>query len=107
MEKGFLIFPEMIISTFQSTLMSLNAHEVPRNLWKRSTASRLVGGTLSLHEELEDRLALHKNYPHALLYGSGYLTSLGTIPHIVDRHDLIFADRLIHAYAGWYTPLRC
>ena len=29
MEKGFLIFPEMIISTFQSTLMSLNAHEVP------------------------------------------------------------------------------
>ena len=62
-----------------------------------ATASRLVSGTLSLHEELEDRLALHKNYPHALLYGSGYLTSLGTIPHIVDRHALIFADRLIHA----------
>jgi 8-amino-7-oxononanoate synthase len=62
-----------------------------------ATASRLVSGTLSLHEELEHRLALHKNYPHARLYGSGYLTSLGTIPHIVDRHDLIFADRLIHA----------
>ena len=62
-----------------------------------ATASRLVSGTLPLHEELEDRLALQKNYPNALLYGSGYLTSLGTIPHIVDRHDLIFADRLIHA----------
>ena len=62
-----------------------------------ATASRLVSGTLPLHEELEDRLALQKNYPNALLYGSGYLTSLGTIPHIVDRHGLIFADRLIHA----------
>ena len=62
-----------------------------------ATASRLVSGTLPLHEELEDRLALKKTYPHALLYGSGYLTSLGTIPHIVDRHDLIFTDRLIHA----------
>lgn len=62
-----------------------------------ATASRLVSGTLPLHEELEQRLAQHKAYPAALLYGSGYLTSLGTIPHLVNRHDLIFADRLIHA----------
>jgi 8-amino-7-oxononanoate synthase len=62
-----------------------------------ATASRLVSGTLSLHEELEARLAQNKQYPHALLYGSGYLTSIGTIPHVVDRHDLIFADRLVHA----------
>ena len=62
-----------------------------------ATASRLVSGTLPLHEELENRLAQHKAYPTALLYGSGYLTSLGTIPHLVNRHDLIFADRLIHA----------
>ena len=62
-----------------------------------ATASRLVSGTLPLHEELETRLAACKNQPAALLYGSGYLTSLGTIPHLVDRHDLIFADRLIHA----------
>ena len=62
-----------------------------------ATASRLVSGTLPLHEELESRLAANKQQPTALLYGSGYLTSLGTIPHLVDRHDLIFADRLIHA----------
>ena len=62
-----------------------------------ATASRLVSGTLPLHEELEQRLAQHKAYPAALLYGSGYLTSLGTIPHLVNRHDLIFADRLMSA----------
>ena len=66
-----------------------------------ATASRLVSSTLPLHEELEDRLALDKNYPHALLYSSGYLTSLGTIPHVVDRHDLIFADRLILMRVCW------
>ena len=62
-----------------------------------ATASRLVSGTLPLHEQLEARLAESKQQPAALLYGSGYLTSLGTIPHLVDRHDTIFADRFIHA----------
>ncbi|HBO88099.1 MAG TPA: 8-amino-7-oxononanoate synthase, partial [Verrucomicrobia bacterium] len=35
-----------------------------------ATASRLVSGTLPLHEELESRLAANKQQPTALLYGS-------------------------------------
>jgi 8-amino-7-oxononanoate synthase len=62
-----------------------------------STASRLVTGTLPIHEELEDRLAKEKGYPAALVFGAGYMANTGTIPVLVGRDDLIFADKLVHA----------
>ena len=60
-----------------------------------SAASRLVSGTLNVHEELEARLAEFKGYPAALAFGSGYLTNLGTITALAPEH--VFADRLSHA----------
>jgi len=62
-----------------------------------STASRLVTGTLPIHEELEDRLAREKGYPSALVFGAGYMANAGTIPVLAGRDDLIFADKLVHA----------
>lgn len=62
-----------------------------------STASRLVTGTLPIHEELEARIAKEKGYESALIFGSGYMTNAGTIPVLVGRDDLIFADKLVHA----------
>jgi 8-amino-7-oxononanoate synthase len=62
-----------------------------------STASRLVTGTLPIHEELEGRLAREKGYETALVYGSGYMANAGTIPVLAGRDDLIFADKLVHA----------
>ncbi|HBA83610.1 MAG TPA: 8-amino-7-oxononanoate synthase [Verrucomicrobia bacterium] len=62
-----------------------------------ATASRLVAGTLPIHEELEQRLAAHKGYPAALLFGSGFLTNMGMVPALVGRSDHVFADRLAHA----------
>jgi 8-amino-7-oxononanoate synthase len=62
-----------------------------------STASRLVTGTLPIHEELEERIAKEKGYPAALVFGSGYMANAGTIPVLVGRDDIIFADKLVHA----------
>ena len=62
-----------------------------------STASRLVTGTLPIHEELEARIAKDKGFEAALLFGSGYMANAGTIPALVGRDDLIFADKLVHA----------
>lgn len=60
-------------------------------------ASRLVCGTLPPHEHLESSLAAFKHTESALVFGSGYLANLGTIPCMIGREGLILADRLCHA----------
>ncbi len=62
-----------------------------------STASRLVTGTLPIHEELEERLAREKGFESALVFGAGYMAKAGTIPVLAGRDDLIIADKLVHA----------
>lgn len=60
-------------------------------------ASRLVCGTLPPHEQLESSLAAFKQTESALVFGSGYLANLGTIPSMIGQGGLILADRLCHA----------
>ncbi len=62
-----------------------------------STGSRLVCGTLPIHEELEERIAQEKGTAAALVFGSGYMANAGTIPALAGRNDVIFADKLVHA----------
>jgi glycine C-acetyltransferase len=62
-----------------------------------SGASRLVSGTMELHEALERRIAVFKRTEAALVFNSGYAANTGIIPALVGRGDLIFSDRLNHA----------
>lgn len=62
-----------------------------------ATASRLVTGTLSCHQQLEEQLATLKGYPSALVFGSGYAANVGMISALAGRGDHIFIDRLAHA----------
>lgn len=62
-----------------------------------ATASRLVSGTLTCHEALEQQLAELKGYPAALVFGSGYAANVGIISALVGRGDHVFMDRLAHA----------
>jgi 8-amino-7-oxononanoate synthase len=62
-----------------------------------STASRLVCGTLPPHRLLEEELADAKQTQAALVFSSGFATSLGCIPAIVGKTDFILLDKLSHA----------
>ncbi|MDW8310716.1 MAG: 8-amino-7-oxononanoate synthase [Verrucomicrobiales bacterium] len=62
-----------------------------------STASRLLGGSLAPHHELEEALAAFKGTEAALTFSSGYATALGTIPALLEREDVVVLDRLAHA----------
>jgi len=62
-----------------------------------SGGSRLMTGNLSIHEELEKKLAGLVGMESALVYGSGFLANTGVLKAIAGRSDLIFADRLNHA----------
>lgn len=60
-------------------------------------ASRLVTGSHPIYAELESLLSAIKGTERALVFGSGYLANVGTIPALVGQEDLILADRLCHA----------
>lgn len=60
-------------------------------------SARLVNGNHPLYEELERKLAALKGSEDAVVFGSGYLTNIGTIPALVGRGDLILMDELCHS----------
>ena len=62
-----------------------------------SGASQLVSGWTRHHRELEKALARLKETPSCLLFGSGYLANVGTIPALAGEGDLILSDELNHA----------
>ncbi|HET8592357.1 MAG TPA: aminotransferase class I/II-fold pyridoxal phosphate-dependent enzyme, partial [Solirubrobacterales bacterium] len=62
-----------------------------------SGASRLISGSMTVHRELESRLAEFKRTEAALLFGSGYLANTGTIAALARRGEVVFSDELNHA----------
>lgn len=61
------------------------------------TGSRFLNGTLSLHVELEEKLAEFMNAEAALVFSTGFQTNLGTIATIAGKDDIIYTDRNNHA----------
>jgi glycine C-acetyltransferase len=62
-----------------------------------SGAARLVSGNMTLHQQVEERLAAFKGTEAALLFNNGYSANLGIISALVGRGDTIYSDRLNHA----------
>lgn len=60
-------------------------------------AVRSIAGTMSLHLDLEKRLAAFKGVEAAITFQSGFTANLATIPALVGKEDVIFSDRLNHA----------
>jgi len=58
--------------------------------------SRLANGTFTLHDELEQRLARFFRKEAAAVFTTGFTANLGTISALVQRHDVVFADRRVH-----------
>jgi glycine C-acetyltransferase len=60
-------------------------------------AVRTIAGTMSLHLDLEKRLAEFKGVEAAIAFQSGFNANLATIPALVGKADVIFSDELNHA----------
>ena len=59
-------------------------------------AARGVSGSMSVHARLERRLAVFHGTPSALLFGSGYLASVGAIGALAGKGQVVFSDALNH-----------
>lgn len=62
-----------------------------------SGASRLISGTMTLHHELEKKIAQFKETDSALIFNSGYHANMGVLPSLMKNKDVIFCDELNHA----------
>lgn len=60
-------------------------------------AVRWIGGTTSLHDELEQKLAQFKKTEAVLVFQSGFAANSGTIPAVMQEGDVIISDELNHA----------
>lgn len=61
------------------------------------SGSRFLNGTLTLHLELEKRLASFVNKESALTFSTGYQTNIGIISAVAGRNDYILCDSENHA----------
>src|SRR5262245_12492568 len=62
-----------------------------------SGASRLISGNMTLHEELEAKLAQFKGTEAALVFNSGFQANTGLLSTLAGEGDVIFSDALNHA----------
>ncbi len=73
------------------------AHEALDRFGVGPTAVRSIAGTLTLHAELERKVAAFKGVEDALYVQSGFCANQAAIPPLVGKEDVIFSDRLNHA----------
>ncbi len=62
-----------------------------------SGAVRTIAGTMSIHMELEEKIANFKHVEAAVVFQSGFTANAGTVQAILNREDIIISDQLNHA----------
>ncbi len=119
-EKGIFNRPR-VLETEQKATVTIDGHEVitlssnnylgltihPRLLEAAikaiekygvgSGSVRTIAGTMTLHNELEEKLARFKHTEASLTLQSGYATNLGVISAVMQEDDMIISDELNHA----------
>ena len=73
------------------------AIEATRRYGVGSGAVRTISGTMSLHMELEERIARFKNVEACVVFQSGFAANAGTVAAILTPEDHIISDELNHA----------
>ena len=100
-----LIDGREVITLSSNNYLGLNTHprlreaaiEAVRRFGAGSGAVRTIAGTMSLHEELERRLAEFKQVEAVLTFQSGFTANTGVIPVIAGEGAVIVSDALNHA----------
>jgi glycine C-acetyltransferase len=94
-----------VITLSSNNYLGLNTHPrlreaaeaAVREYGAGSGAVRTIAGTMSLHEELERRLAEFKRVDAVLTFQSGFTCNTGVIPIVAPEGATIVSDALNHA----------
>jgi len=96
---------EQVIDLAGNDYLGLSQHHVVKTEAAKAAleygagagASRLVTGTLEIHEQLEQELATFLGQPSALVMSTGYHANLSVVTALVGKGDLVVSDAHIHA----------
>ena len=73
------------------------AFEATKKYGVGSGAVRTIAGTMSLHMELEEKIARFKNVEACVVFQSGFTANAGTVSALLGKEDFIISDELNHA----------
>jgi glycine C-acetyltransferase len=62
-----------------------------------SGAVRTIAGTMTLHMQLEEKIARFKNVEACVVFQSGFAANAGTVSAVLGKDDYIISDELNHA----------
>jgi glycine C-acetyltransferase len=62
-----------------------------------SGSVRTIAGTMTIHMELEQRLAAFKNTDAVVVFQSGFAANAGTVAAVLSKDDVVVSDELNHA----------
>jgi glycine C-acetyltransferase len=96
---------KLVVNLASNNYLGLTTHpklreaslEAVRKYGVGSGAVRTISGTMSLHIELEERIAAFKNVEACVVFQSGFAANAGTVSAILGPQDHIVSDELNHA----------
>jgi glycine C-acetyltransferase len=96
---------KQVINLASNNYLGLTTHpklreaalEAVRRYGVGSGAVRTISGTMSLHMQLEERIAAFKNVEACVVFQSGFAANAGTVSAILGPEDHIVSDELNHA----------
>src|SRR5262245_25363861 len=78
-------------------LLKERALEATPRLGVGSGSVRSIAGTMGVHMELEQRLAVFKNTESVVVFQSGFAANAGTVAAVLTKDDVVISDELNHA----------
>jgi glycine C-acetyltransferase len=78
-------------------LLRERALEATRRLGVGSGLVRWIAGTMDVHMELEQRLAVFKQTEAVVVFQSGFAANAGTVAAVLSKDDVVISDELNHA----------
>jgi glycine C-acetyltransferase len=96
---------KQVINLASNNYLGLTTHpklreaaiEAVRRFGAGSGAVRTISGTMTLHMQLEERIATFKNVEACVVFQSGFAANAGTVSAILTPDDHIISDELNHA----------
>jgi len=94
-----------VINLSSNNYLGLTTHPKPRQYAIEATekygvgsgAVRTIAGTMSIHMELEEKIARFKHVEASVVFQSGFTANAGTVSAILGKEDVIISDALNHA----------